>query len=68
MSKIPPPAPLPDTPQPATSAGFVLPPDPHAGMGGSYLVNPETGARELIERTGHVTEQESRDHVDATQG
>lgn len=26
-------------------------PDPHEGMGGSYVVNPETGARELVERT-----------------
>ncbi|HJV92177.1 MAG TPA: hypothetical protein VJ572_01825 [Azonexus sp.] len=51
MSDNTPPATAPDNPQPADSAGFVLPPDPHAGKGGSYVINPETGARELIERT-----------------
>lgn len=50
MSKNTPPA-APATPQPAAQAGFLSPDCPHAGQGGSYLINPETGARELIERT-----------------
>jgi hypothetical protein len=59
------PASQPESQQPALEAGFVLPPDdPHAGLGGSYLINPKTGVRELIERTGHHTEQESLDHGD----
>lgn len=40
--------------EPAQEAGFLLPADPHAGLGGSYLINPETGERELVERTEEV--------------
>jgi len=40
--------------EPAREAGFLLPADPHAGLGGSYLINPETGERELVERTEEV--------------
>lgn len=29
-----------------------LPTDPHEGHGGSYTVDPETGQRTLVERTG----------------
>ena len=25
--------------------------DPNEGLGGSYVINPETGRRELVERT-----------------
>lgn len=57
MSKTPAPDVNPEASQPATEAGFSLPADPHAGQGGSYLVNPDTGARELRERNGQpVTE------------
>jgi hypothetical protein len=28
--------------------------DEHAGMGGSYILDPETGKRTLVERTGAV--------------
>lgn len=55
MSKQPPASAPSD--QPAPEAGFSLPTDPHAGQGGSYLVNPDTGARDLRERHGQpVTE------------
>lgn len=50
MSKNTPPA-APAQPQPAAEAGFLSPDDPHAGQGGSYIINPDTGVRELIERT-----------------
>lgn len=57
MSKTPVPDVTPEASQPAPEAGFLLPADPHAGQGGSYLVNPDTGARELRERNGQpVTE------------
>lgn len=57
MSKTPAPDVAPEASQPAHEAGFSLPADPHAGQGGSYLVNPGTGTRELRERNGQpVTE------------
>lgn len=31
--------------------------DPHAGQGGSYLLDPDTGERTLIERTQPQTPQ-----------
>lgn len=51
MSITPAPDVTPEANQPAPEAGFSLPADPHAGQGGSYLVNPDTGTRDLIERT-----------------
>lgn len=57
MSKTHVPDVTPEASQPAPEAGFLLPADPHAGQGGSYLINPETGTRELRERNGQpVTE------------
>lgn len=29
-------------------------PDPHAGHGGSYILDPETGERRLVERTDYA--------------
>ncbi len=46
--------------QPALEAGFLSPVCPYAGQGGSYVENPETGARELVERT----EEKGEQHVD----
>lgn len=51
MSKTQVPEVIPEASQPALEADFLLPADPHAGQGGSYLINPDTGARDLIERT-----------------
>lgn len=30
--------------------------DPYAGQGGSYIVDPKTGARTLVERTEHAAD------------
>ena len=38
-------------------------PDEHEGMGGSYVVNPDTGKRDLVERTkpaDEVTDSEAQ--------
>ena len=37
--------------QPAPEAGFLSPECPYAGQGGSYVINPKTNVRELVERT-----------------
>lgn len=31
-------------------------PDEHEGMGGSYVINPDSGKRDLVERTKQVDE------------
>lgn len=57
MRKTPVPDVTPEASQPAPEAGFLSPVDPYAGQGGGYLVNPDTGTRELRERNGQpVTE------------
>lgn len=60
MSKTQVPEVIPEASQPAPEAGFLSPVDPHAGRGGSYLINPDTGARDLIERTA----EKGQHHVD----
>lgn len=60
MSKTQAPDVSPEASQPAREAVFLLPADPYAGQGGSYLVNPDTGARDLIERTA----EKGQHHVD----
>lgn len=35
----------------ASSAAEAAPPDRYAGQGGSYVMDPETGVRTLVERT-----------------
>lgn len=42
--------------QPAPEAGFLLPVCPYAGQGGSYVINPQSGERELVERTAEKGE------------
>jgi hypothetical protein len=37
--------------------------DEHAGKGGSYLLNPKTGKRKLIERTAPATPSEPQEEV-----
>lgn len=57
MNKTQVPEVIPEASQPAPEAGFLSPADPHVGQGGSYLINPATGTRELRERHGQpVTE------------
>lgn len=46
--------------QPAPEAGFLSPACPYAGHGGSYVINPETNVRELVERT----EEKGANHGD----
>lgn len=42
--------------QPAPEAGFLSPACPYAGQGGSYVINPQSGERELVERTAEKGE------------
>lgn len=60
MNEILDPGVTPEASQPAVVAGFLSPVDPHAGRGGSYLFNPDTGTRDLIERTA----EKGQHHVD----
>lgn len=39
--------------------------DEYAGQGGSYVLDPETGKRTLVERTAEPTEQPSGQPADA---
>lgn len=41
--------------------------DPYEGMGGSYVIDPVTGRRQLVERTNHSAPDTAEPPTAATQ-